>query len=173
MTSLYKQSVPVFIKYLGNMKHLLQIAEKYADEKKIERSQILQYRLIADMRDLCYQVQCVCNTSVWFVDRVGQLEHVAVADDETTFEQLHARLDRTIEYLQKVDASKLDGKVDGPVLIETRIGKFKTETAQAYLSEYAMANFHFHLCTAYCILRTQSVPVGAFDYLRGAMEKVE
>lgn len=91
---------------------------------------------------------------------------VPIADDEKTFEQLQARIARTIELLGTVDAAKLDGKSDKEILMETRsMGSFKFSTGQVYVSECAIPNFHFHFSTAYCILRVQGVPLAAFDYL--------
>lgn len=53
-----------------------------------------------------------------------------------------------------------------------KVGNFRFESGQTYLSEYAIPNFHFHLTTAYCILRHLGVPLGAFDYLGGVFHKV-
>ena len=59
-----------------------------------------------------------------------------------------------------------------PVIMETKMGNFRFESGQTYLSEYAIPNFHFHLTTAYCILRHLGVPIGAFDYLGDIFHKV-
>ncbi|KAH8681852.1 hypothetical protein BX600DRAFT_447400 [Xylariales sp. PMI_506] len=172
MTSLYKQSIPVFTKYLNNLSAILKKSASFADEKSIKHEDILKYRLISDMQGLTYQVQSCCNTAVWYADRVGGFEHVNVADDEETFAQLHARIEKTIAYLDGVAPEALDGKVDSPVLMETKMGNFQFASGQAYLSEFAIPNFHFHLTSAYCILRTQGVPIGAFDYLKDVFHKV-
>lgn len=50
MTSLYHQSVPVLIKYLHALSGLLQKAEKFAEEKGKTHDEILEFRLIEDMR---------------------------------------------------------------------------------------------------------------------------
>lgn len=105
------------------------------------------------------------------MDRVGELEHVVVEDNEKTFDQLYERIEKTIAYLNKVDAKVLDEKADLPLLMETRMGNFQFASRQVYLSEYAIPNFHFHLTSAYCILRTQGVPLGAFDYLKDVFHK--
>jgi uncharacterized protein len=123
---------------------------------------------------LTYQVQSACDTAVWYVDRVGRLEHVAVEDNEETFEQLYTRIDNTLAYLEKVDPKVLDDHADEPVRMETRrMGNYHFESGQIYFSEYALANFHFHLTSAYCILRTQGVPLNAMDYLKDVFHKVD
>lgn len=50
------------------------------------------------------------------------------------------------------------------------MGNFKF-TGQRYVSEFAIPNFHFHLSSAYCILRHQGVPLGALDYMKDVFEK--
>ncbi len=38
-------------------------------------------------------------------------------------------------------------------------------TATAYIFNYALPNFYFHVQTAYAILRMKGVPLGKSDYL--------
>ncbi|KAI4595310.1 hypothetical protein KJ359_006984 [Pestalotiopsis sp. 9143b] len=173
MTSLYKQSIPVLTKYLNNFAAIVRKGEELAKKKSLQPEEVIKYRLISDMQGLSYQVQSCCNTSVWFVDRVGKLEHAAVEDKEETFDQLVARIERTIEYLNGVDAAKIDAGADQPLVMETRMGNFRFESGQAYFSEYALPNFHFHMASGYCILRTQGAELGALDYLKDVFHKVE
>lgn len=57
--------------------------------------------------------------------------------------------------------------------MDTRMGKFKF-TGQSYVSDFALPNFHFHMTTAYCILRHLGVNLSAFDYLgSGVFHKME
>jgi hypothetical protein len=50
MTSLYKQSIPVFTKYLKNLSAIVKKGQAYADEKSIKHEDVLKYRLISDMQ---------------------------------------------------------------------------------------------------------------------------
>ena len=50
------------------------------------------------------------------------------------------------------------------------LDRFYFPSAQTYLSEFAIPNFHFHLSTGYCILRTQGVPLGAMDYMANVFQ---
>lgn len=50
MTSLYLQSIPVMTKYLRNLSALLNKGRTFADQKEIKYEEILEFRLIADMR---------------------------------------------------------------------------------------------------------------------------
>jgi hypothetical protein len=96
---------------------------------------------------------------------------ITLEDNEETFEQLQGRIDRTIEILEGVAPDSMDGMEDKEVIMETKMGNFRF-TGQRYVSEYAIPNFHFHLTSAYCIMRHLGVPVGAFDYLKDVFEKI-
>jgi uncharacterized protein len=50
MSSLYKQSIPVMIKYLHNVSKILDKTVAYADEKGLKHDEILAFRLREDMR---------------------------------------------------------------------------------------------------------------------------
>lgn len=91
-------------------------------------------------------------------------------DNEKTFDELTTRIENTIEMLKKVDPKGFEGKEDAEIIMESKMGNFKF-TGQRYVSEFAIPNFHFHLSTAYCILRHQGVPLGALDYMKDVFEK--
>ena len=50
MSSLYKQSIPVMIKYLHNVSKILDNTVAYADGKGLKHDEILAFRLREDMR---------------------------------------------------------------------------------------------------------------------------
>jgi len=120
---------------------------------------------------LPYQVQSCCNTAKFLVERVGGVPQPKVEDDETTFDELQGRIDQTIKILEEADPRGFEGKEGAEVIMETKMGNFRF-TGQRYVSEFAIPNFHFHLTSAYCILRHLGVPIGAFDYLKDVFEKV-
>ncbi|KAI6352123.1 hypothetical protein MCOR25_009539 [Pyricularia grisea] len=171
MASLYQQTIPVFIKYLKAMDGILVKGEKYADENEVKHDDMINYRIVPDMRGLAYQVQSCSNTARFVLSRVGKIPHVAMEDNETTFAELRERVARTIKILEEFDPKALDRPGDEALVMETRAGKFSF-TCQTYISEFAIPNFHFHLSTAYCILRGQKVPLEAWDYLRDVFHKV-
>lgn len=116
-------------------------------------------------------MQSSCNTAKFVVSRIGGKEDVFFEDNEKTFDELQGRIAKTIELLESVDPPSFDGKEDQEIIMESKMGNFRF-TGQRYVSEFAIPNFHFHLTTAYCILRQQGAPIGAMDYLKGVLEKV-
>lgn len=163
MPTLYEISVPVFIRGLTNLKHILKKAETYANEKNVPLSTFTDASLYPDMNKLAFQVQTAANTAKLACVRVAQIENVPVADDETTFAQFYERIDKTLEFLEGVDASAFEGKDTAEVTMRER--KF---TGQSYLLTFAIPNFFFHITVAYGILRKEGVPVGKIDFLAGA-----
>ncbi|KAK1633397.1 hypothetical protein BDP81DRAFT_463572 [Colletotrichum phormii] len=192
MVSLYNASIPMMLKYLGNLKVILTKAEQHCIAKGLNQEEMIKFRLIEDMRSLDYQVQSISNTSKFLATRVFHAKDTYFPDDETTFPQLQFRVDATVAILaaltpetssspspspsreEEEEEEEEDG--DREILMETKsMGTFRF-TAYSYVIQYACPNFHFHLGSAYCILRHLGVPLTAFDYLdtqRDLFVKVE
>jgi uncharacterized protein len=123
---------------------------------------------------LTYQVICCCNGAKFLPARLGITADIRFEDDETTFDQLQARISKTIDILRTIEESKMEGREHQPVIMDVRNGPFKFETGQAYVSDYAVPFFQFHYATAYCILRQIGVEIGAMDYFgKDTFVKVE
>ncbi|KEY72493.1 hypothetical protein S7711_05168 [Stachybotrys chartarum IBT 7711] len=174
MTSIYQQLVPAWLKYLNNMIHLIDLGIKYCEENNVAQEDILTAQLAPDMRGFTYQVQSCSNNVKFALSRIGGIEVPYFPDDEKTLEELKTRLRATIELLEGADAKSMEGVEGKEVLVKTeKMGTFKFDTAQRYVSEYSVPWFHFHMTTAYNILRWKGVPVGALDYMKDVFVKVD
>ena len=87
-------------------------------------------------------------------------------DNEVTFADFQARIDKTIAYVATFSAAQIDGQEDRDINI-TVAGKPVTFKGQPYLIHMALPNFYFHLTTAYAILRHNGVEIGKGDFLGG------
>ncbi|KAL8913601.1 MAG: hypothetical protein Q9172_007244 [Xanthocarpia lactea] len=165
--TLYQMSIVPFIRGLENLSHIL---KKGSNAKStIPPSQLLSARLHPDMKGLAYQVQRVSDTAKGAAVRVAGLDPVAMADTETTFEELQERITQTLKILKRVKEEDMEGQEDQEVVMKTMSGERKF-TATDYLLEYAVPNFYFHVVAAYAILRKEGVDVGKMDYLIGGRE---
>ena len=162
--SLYDISVPVFIRAFGNLSEILRKAERFADEKGMAHKELLEARLIEGMYPLPAQVQRASDTAKFVPVRVAQLENVPMTDDEVTFADLHARIEKTVTFLKSVDPASMEGRDEAEVVLKTRTGS-TTFTARSYVLGFAIPNFYFHVTTAYAILRHKGVPIGKMDYI--------
>lgn len=162
--SMYQASVPVFVRGLNNLTHVLQKGEAYAKDKGQNPDNLLQQRLIFDMLPLIKQIQIGCDTAARSTARMAGVEPKSFPDNETTLAQAYARIQATIDYLNTFKPEQLDGGEERQCVHKTRSGE-TTFTGINYLREYALPNFFFHMTTAYDILRVAGTPVGKRDYL--------
>jgi hypothetical protein len=161
---LYDVSIAPLVRNLQNLKHILQQGELYAEQKKVVPEVILNSRLSIDMYPLTRQVQLVSDMSKGAGARLAGLEIPQYADDETSFEMLYARIDKTIDFLSQIQPAQLEGAESKEVVLTIRKIDL-TFTGLDYLQKWAMPNVYFHITTAYNILRHIGVPLGKTDYL--------
>jgi hypothetical protein len=161
---MYRASVPVFARALRNLAGILRKGEAFAVARKVEPAVLLNYRLAPDMFTLARQVQIATDMAKGCVSRLAGVEPPVFADDETTFEQLIARIDRCVAYLESFEPAQLDGTEQKSVTLKMRAGELKFEGLR-YLLEFATPNVYFHCTTAYAILRHCGVEIGKPDFI--------
>jgi len=162
--SLYEVSVPTFIRMLGNLDLFLTKAEEYASANQIEPAVLVNARLFPDMLPLKRQVQIATDSAKRGAGRLAGVEMPVFEDDEETFKQLHARIKKTISFLKKLKKKQFEGAEART--IELPMGKTTLKLdGTSFLMGFAMANFSFHVVTAYNILRHNGVKLGKMDYL--------
>lgn len=162
--SMYQASAPRFANTLKNLSAILDKAQAHADAKKIDPRVLTAFRLYPDMFPLSRQVQSACDTAKGAVARLAGVEVPVHEDTEQTFEELKARIARTITFIQTIQPAQVDGSEDREVVLKFRSGEVKFKGMQ-YLLGHALPNFYFHATTAYDILRHNGVEVGKRDYI--------
>lgn len=162
--SMYSASVPVFSRMLKNLLAVFEKAEAFAAEQNIDLQTFVETRLAPDMIPLSGQVQIATDGAKGVSSRLAQKPLPSWADDEVTFADLKARLQKGIDYLATFSPEEFVGSDDRTVTI--KIGGQDTElTGETYLLNRGLPNFYFHVTTAYDILRHKGVPIGKKDYL--------
>lgn len=164
--SLYQASVPVFRRMLVNLGAILGKAAAHAEAKKIDQSVLLAYRLHPTMFALCRQVQIATDNAKGAAARLSGQDIPRYEDNETSFAELQARLEKTIAYLDSFTAADIDGREESPVTVKLPSRELHF-TGQDYLLGFAIPNFFFHVNAAYAILRHAGVELGKNDYLGG------
>ena len=162
--SLYAASVPSFQVSLKALKGILQKADAHAVAAKVDASVYLQARLYPNMFPLVRQVQITCDFAKGCAARLAGIEMPKFDDNEATFADLQARIDKTLEFLGSVQPGQIDGQEGRDIEIKagTRTLNFK---GQAYLTGFVLPNFYFHATAAYAILRHSGVEIGKGDFL--------
>ncbi len=162
--SMYHASVPLFVRALTNLHHVLKLGEKHAHDKGVEGSVMLQTRLIPDMLPLVKQVQIATDMAKNGTARLAGVDPLKFEDNETSFEELYARIDRALDYIKSFKPEQIDGSETRPVTIKSRNGEQHFE-GQAYLLHFVIPNLFFHCTTAYAILREAGAHLGKQDFI--------
>lgn len=164
MPTLYDTSVAPLKRALTNLSSILKKGEEYADNLKIEYAVLLNARLFPDMFPLTRQVQIATDMSKGGIARLAGVEIPKYEDIETTFEQLQARIAKTIVFLESIKLEQFEGAESKEIVINVRKVDIQF-TGQAYLLTWVLPNVYFHVTTAYNILRHNGVPLGKPDFL--------
>lgn len=164
MSSLYQISIPVFLRGLQNLTHVLQKGEAHAQANGIDPTQLLDARLAPDMFNLVRQVQSVSDAAKAGGARLAGIDVPSFPDTESTFAELHERIGKTVRFLESINSSDLDGHEARAVSVKLRSGELRF-TALQYLLTFALPNFYFHVTTAYDVLRHQGVALVKMDFL--------
>lgn len=163
--SMYQASVPVFLRALRNLRHVLEKGEAHARGRGEDPAALLQARLYEDKLPLVRQVQIATDTAKFGAARLAGVESPRFEDVETTFDELYARLDAIADYLRTFDETALQGSETRVVTLSTRTRGDLHFDGRGYLLGHALPNLFFHVTTAYAILRHHGVPLGKLDYL--------
>jgi len=164
--SMYQASAPRFAHMLRNLSAILDKAQAHCEARKIDPAALIAFRLYPDMFALARQVQIACDAAKGAMARLAGVENPKHEDTEKTFEELKARIAKTIEFVNSVKPAQVDGTEEKEVVIKLR-GKDVSFKGQAYLLAFAWPNFYFHAATTYNILRHNGVEVGKADFLGG------
>jgi len=164
--TIYDASVPVMIRALTNISKILDKAAAQAKAEDKPLAALIDGKLAEDMRTLPFQIQSASDAAKFTAARLGGIEAPAMADTETTFPELSARLAKTIDFLKSVKPEQLAGGEDREVVLKFPQGEMKF-TGRDYLANFALPNFFFHVTTAYAILRHKGIGIGKMDFLGG------
>jgi uncharacterized protein len=161
--SIHQISVAPFKAGLKNLDTILDKAKTWVETKKIDPNALLLARLAPDMFHLLRQVQAVTDQSR-NVARLAGLEPPKYENTETTFDELKARIGKTVAFLETVTVEKTSGAEDKT--IEVPFGPQKVEMKGIdYVQRLVSPNYYFHLTAAYMILRHNGLEIGKRDFL--------
>ena len=163
--TLHEASIAVMIHGFHNLAGVLERGRLHAEDHSISEAQFLDARLIEDMMTMRQQVQRASDTAKRAAIRVAGVKDVSMPDDEASFADLSKRIKATVAFLEGVSPDSINDGASARVTLPTGAGSVRTVTGQAYMLEFAVPNFFFHVTTAYDLLRQQGVPVGKRHFL--------
>jgi len=162
--TMYQASVPLFVRGLTNTQGILAKAEAHAQAHKIEPQVLLGARLFPTMFPFTRQIQIAADFAKGTSARLAGIDVPKYEDTETSFAELSARLDQTLQFITQIKAALIDGSESRPIEI-TAGGNVLKFNGLDYLLNFSLPNFNFHLTTAYGILRHSGVELVKRDYI--------
>jgi hypothetical protein len=160
--TIYDASVPVLTSALTNMQRWLDKALAEGGDE----ATLMAARLAPDMAVFPRQYQMASDTAKFAVARLTGVDAPSMPDTEASFDELKARCQKTIAFIQGVDRSAFDSAGEREVVLKFPNGMGYRFTGAAYLTGFVLPNFFFHVTTAYALLRANGVPVGKPDFLQ-------
>ena len=162
--SIYGALVPVSVRALTNLDHIISVGEKHAAANEIDPAVLVSARLFPDMFPLSAQVQIATDVTRRGAQRLAGVEPPAMDDLDATFEALHERIRLSVNAMSALDAAAFEGSEAREVTIMTARGEM-TFNGHDFVFGFVLPNLYFHMTTAYNILRHNGVPLGKVDYL--------
>ena len=163
-------TAPEFPAQIAQMKKMLRNLDGWIDEavalaeaKKFDKDVLAGLRLVPDQFSFTRQIQSACDSAKLALARLSDTEAPKHDDDETTIDQLKARIASTLEWMDTVE----DGTLADAAEKELKLGFLQGKAVRGadYFREFALPNFYFHVVSAYSILRANGVSLGKMKFI--------
>jgi hypothetical protein len=161
---MYQVCVPVLVRALDNLSGVLAKGAAHAAERNIAPEVLLNTRITPDMFPLIRQVQIATDMAKGAAARLAGVEPPKMDDNETSFDELQARIAHVVGLLKAFTPGQIDGSEDRKVVLKSRAGEIEFR-GQDYLLNFVLPNVYFHCSTAYAILRGVGVVLGKSDFI--------
>jgi uncharacterized protein len=149
----------LFQSRLTTVEHLLKSAQTHFSSSE----SFLHLRIAGDMLPFGTQIVFICNQprnfSLWCNGKSAN----NLDPEVTSLTQAYEHIEDTKELLAGIDAE--DAKLDEIERIDLGQNLYVELSGSAYVNDFLIPNFYFHMVTAYDILRMAGVPVGKRDYM--------
>jgi hypothetical protein len=166
MTSMYSLSHDVFQKALTQLLHVMEKGAANAEARNFDVSVLFNARLAPDMLPFSRQVQLTSDFAKNSMARLAAVDPPKFEDTEANWDQLIARVRKTLDYIGTVTPAALEGSESRDIKIVLRDRTLEFKGLQ-FLQFWALPNFFFHHVTAYNVLRHNGVDLGKRDFLGG------
>lgn len=156
-----------FDQLLSTLDHLL---GKAAASEQSEA--LLQARLAPDMLPLATQVRFTTQQVYNTLNRAYGGSHAGADADHGSFAAARAHVAEVRALI--AEARQAEPLSEGTMVeFDLPNGMAFAMTVSDYVRDWAMPQFHFHLMTAYAILRHAGLPIGKADYMGYMMQHLK
>ena len=161
---MYQLAIRQFAHTLKNLDTILGKAVSHAEAKKFDVNNFCTSRVFPDMLPFPVQIRIATDQAKSAAANLSGKEAPKHEDTEKTFEELKARIAKTIAFIDGIKAAQVDGSEEKDILMKLQ-GRDVTFKGMQYLLGFAYPNFYFHVTTAYDILRHNGVELSKRDFV--------
>jgi len=168
--SMHNASVGVYLRILRSLAAVLDKAEQWVTDRKLDPNAILLSRLAPDMFTFTRQIQIATDNAKGVVARLAGQTPPSFEDNESSFAELKARVARTIAFLESVPEASFAGAEDRPIKLMLGPPGKQQEfnfVGLDYLLGFGTPNVYFHYSMVYALLRHNGLDIGKKDYISG------
>lgn len=165
MTFSMSSSLRSFEIALDALSAILDKGAAFAAGKNIDPAVLLNWRLAPDMLNLTRQVQIASDLAKNGSARLAGIDPPRFEDNETTVDQLKARLAKTLAFIKTIDPNSIDAAGDREITFPLGPDHKGQMKGADYLTLFVLPNFYFHCTIAYAILRRCGVDIGKQDFI--------
>ncbi len=153
------------------LRGVLAKAAERCKETNVEEGVYLNWRMAPDMFPLATQVRFATEIPARALSRLAGAEIPSFPDDETSFAELLARIDRAESIINGLDRAAIDADAD--VNITVPMGPMEvTLPRKVFAQNWILPNLYFHVTAAYLILRHTGLDIGKRDFLIGLRDYI-
>ncbi len=157
--NVYERTIPALKNGMTTMQGLL---KKAADHPRADA--LLDTKLADDMHPLAVQVRFLSNQPGEAIAQLTARSFVSRDDNVTTIADAAESISRTKTLLTDIRESEVVPG-DHTLALVLPNGMEFSLTADAYVRDWVLPNFYFHLTIAYAILRSEGLDIGKADFL--------
>lgn len=166
--SMHNASVGVYTRLLRNLLALLDKTEQWTTARGIDPKAILQARLAPDMFPFVRQVQIMTDMAKGTTARLAGQEPPRFEDNEASFGELKARVEKTLAFIGTLPAAAFDGAESRAIQLKVGPPGKQTElnfNGLDYLHGFGTPNVYFHFSMVYALLRHNGLEIGKRDFV--------
>lgn len=164
--SMHALAVGTFTPMLRTLSELLDKGADHAAGKGYDASILINDRLAPDMLPLWFHVQFACHQASAFTALlIGQEAERFDRGQGTGLEALKALIAATIQGLEALSPAAFDEAADREVAFPLQGDLVLHMRGFAFLQNWIVPQFYFHVVTTYAILRHDGVALGKRDYM--------
>lgn len=151
---------------LPALKNIISKAEASCAARNIDPKVLLTGRIAPDMFDFTRQVQITTDQVKGGMARLAGAEVPSWPDNEASFGDLAARIDKALAYMREFSSGQFDDAETRKIELKFPNASFEF-VGKEYLLGFVLPNFYFHITAAYAILRHNGVEIGKREFLGG------